>query len=335
MSEKKARQSNLELLRIIAMFMVIVLHSTFTTFGYARANMVQAHPTRWLGIITAAGVCMGCVNLFVLITGWFGTTFRPRGIVRIVLQVIFISAIMTAFAYAMGYKMPTDIMGYFRPLWGYWFVNSYLLLYLLTPVLNAFVSQADEPTLRRFLIAFYLCTIPASYIFSDLNVGYATVPFMGLYLLGRYLRLYLSPRLQHVPNYKFLGVWTVCVLGMSLLLWGAGMIAQPYIGMLMPIFASYTNPILIFSAVALLLFFSRLKLQSNIVNWLAAGSFTAYLTHQHLLVRKEYFAFIRQLDKDTHSTLLFMAEMVLLYLAIYLLSALIDALRRWIFKRWA
>ena len=52
MSEKKARQSNLELLRIIAMFMVIVLHSTFTTFGYARANMVQAHPTRWLGIIT-------------------------------------------------------------------------------------------------------------------------------------------------------------------------------------------------------------------------------------------------------------------------------------------
>lgn len=69
MSEKKARQSNLELLRIIAMFMVIVLHSTFTTFGYARANMVQAHPTRWLGIITAAGVCMGCVNLFVLITG--------------------------------------------------------------------------------------------------------------------------------------------------------------------------------------------------------------------------------------------------------------------------
>ena len=113
-NEKKVRQSNLELLRVVAMLMVVVLHSTFTTFGYARANMVQAHPARWLGIITAASVCMGCVNLFVLITGWFGTSFRPRGIVRILLQVVFVSVVMTAFAYAMGYKMPTEPMGYFQ-----------------------------------------------------------------------------------------------------------------------------------------------------------------------------------------------------------------------------
>ena len=210
-----------------------------------------------------------------------------------------------------------------------------MLLYLLTPVLNAFVNQSDELTLRRFLIAFYVCVIPASYIFSDLNVGYAAVPFMGLYLLGRYLRLYLAPRLQQVANWKFLTLWTACVLAMALLLWGAGMLAQPCIGLLMPVFASYTNPILILSAVALLLFFTRLKFQSAVVNWLAAGSFTVYLTHQHLLVRKEYFTFVRQLDKDTSSTLLFMGEMLLVYLTIYLLSALIDALRRWIFKRWA
>lgn len=334
-NEKKVRQSNLELLRVVAMLMVVVLHSTFTTFGYARANMVQAHPARWLGIITAASVCMGCVNLFVLITGWFGTSFRPRGIVRILLQVLFVSVVMTAFAYAMGYKMPTESMGYFRPLWGYWFVNSYLLLYLLTPVLNAFVNQSDELTLRRFLIAFYVCVIPASYIFSDLNVGYAAVPFMGLYLLGRYLRLYLAPRLQQVAKWKFLTLWTACVLAMALLLWGAGMLAQPCIGLLMPVFASYTNPILILSAVALLLFFTRLKFQSAVVKWLAAGSFTVYLTHQHLLVRKEYFTFVRQLDKDTSSTLLFMGEMLLVYLTIYLLSALIDWGRRLLFKRWA
>ncbi len=197
-THKPVRQSNIELLRIFAMLMVVALHATFETFGYARASAVQAHPGSWLGIITTASACLGSVDLFVLITGWFGTTFRPKGAFKLVLQVAYISIIMTLFAWLMDFKLPTKVMDYFRPLWSYWFVCSYLVLYLLTPVFNAFVEKSDERSLRHFLITFYVCVIPASFVFTDLHNGFAAVPFMGLYLLGRYLHLYIAPGLEQV-----------------------------------------------------------------------------------------------------------------------------------------
>lgn len=253
-THKPVRQSNIELLRIFAMLMVVALHATFETFGYARASAVQAHPGSWLGIITTASACLGSVDLFVLITGWFGTTFRPKGALKLVLQVAYISIIMTLFAWLMDFKLPTKVMDYFRPLWSYWFVCSYLVLYLLTPVFNAFVEKSDERSLRHFLITFYVCVIPASFVFTDLHNGFAAVPFMGLYLLGRYLRLYLAPRLEQVKPWKLLSTWIACIAFMTLLVWGASMIDQSYTTAIIPLYVSYTNPLLIIASASLLLF---------------------------------------------------------------------------------
>lgn len=331
-THKPVRQSNIELLRIFAMLMVVALHATFETFGYARASAVQAHPGSWLGIITTASACLGSVDLFVLITGWFGTTFRPKGALKLVLQVAYISIIMTLFAWLMDFKLPTKVMDYFRPLWSYWFVCSYLVLYLLTPVFNAFVEKSDERSLRHYLITFYVCVIPASFVFTDLHNGFAAVPFMGLYLLGRYLRLYLAPRLEQVKPWKLLSTWIACIAFMTLLVWGASMIDQSYTTAIIPLYVSYTNPLLIIASASLLLFFSRMHLQSKAVNWLAAGSFAVYLTHQHPFVRQEYFKLVRQLDQQTTTSFQFFAEMVLFISAIYLSSALIDWVRRIAFK---
>ena len=83
MSEiRLARQSNMELLRIVAMLMVMVLHTGYASFGYPRTVWLQAEPLRWLGLTMTEVYTVACVNIFVLITGWFGTTFRTKGAVR-------------------------------------------------------------------------------------------------------------------------------------------------------------------------------------------------------------------------------------------------------------
>lgn len=80
MSEiRLARQSNMELLRIVAMLMVMVLHTGYASFGYPRTVWLQAEPLRWLGLTMTEVYTVACVNIFVLITGWFGTTFRTKG----------------------------------------------------------------------------------------------------------------------------------------------------------------------------------------------------------------------------------------------------------------
>ena len=119
---------------------------------------------------------------------------------------------------------------------------------------------------------------------------------------------------------------------MTLLVWGASMIDQSYTTAIIPLYVSYTNPLLIIASASLLLFFSRMHLQSKAVNWLAAGSFAVYLTHQHPFVRQEYFKLVRQLDQQTTTSFQFFAEMVLFISAIYLSSALIDWVRRIAFK---
>lgn len=45
------RKSNMELLRIVAMLMVLLLHATFETMHYPSPKLVQAAPDSWLGII--------------------------------------------------------------------------------------------------------------------------------------------------------------------------------------------------------------------------------------------------------------------------------------------
>ena len=128
------RQSNVELLRIIAMIMVLAIHATFETFGYAHAKSILTAPGSWLGIMTSASACFGCVDIFILITGWFGTSFKLRGAFKLAAQVIFISLAMYPFLLLLGKDMPQNFYDFIEVIWGYWFIRCYLVLYLFTPI---------------------------------------------------------------------------------------------------------------------------------------------------------------------------------------------------------
>lgn len=65
----RVRQSNIELLRMLSMFMVLVLHSTFITFGQPDASMVQNEPYDWIIRFMLAGSSVVAVNVFVFISG--------------------------------------------------------------------------------------------------------------------------------------------------------------------------------------------------------------------------------------------------------------------------
>lgn len=322
------RQSNMELLRIVAMLMVLALHATYETFHYPRASYVQAQPLSWLGIITTATASIGCVDVFVLITGWFGTRFKLRTVGRMLFQTAFAVAAVAGLMALAGLPVRVDIRGFLNLIFGYWFVNSYLVLCLLSPVLNAFVERSTEAELRRYILLFYLFVIPASFVFADLNRGFAAIPFMGLYLLGRYARLYLNPRMQGWGSWRFFGIWAAVVAFSSLVLWLSGLAGQKAVGALVPVVTAYTNPLTILAALMLLMTFARMRFESRIVNGLAAGCLMAYLTHQCPLIRTWYFYAIRELDGSL-PTFLFIPATAAYIVLIYLLSVCLDRVRQW------
>lgn len=325
------RKSNMELLRIVAMLLVLVLHATFETLHYPNSTLVRAEPASWLGIILTEQTSICCVDVFVLITGWFGTHFKLQNVFRLLFQVAFISLTITAGAALVQGEMPGTPIQIIQSVFGYWFINSYLVMYLLSPVLNRFVEQEDEAGLRRYLLLFFILAIPASFAFSDLNRGFSAISFCGLYLLGRYLRLYLSQQLASWQSRSFMILFACNTIGFGVLYWFYFWLKPLHYPNPTSLMTAYTNPFVIVNAACLILYFARLNFSSRLVNWLAAGSLAAYLTHQQVFARPSYFELIRHFDASLNTPLFILATAGSILL-IFAGSVLIDHFRQLIWE---
>ncbi|EJW96751.1 hypothetical protein, membrane [gut metagenome] len=245
-----------------------------------------------------------------------------------VFQVLFYCVLITLGVYLLKGERHS-LKEFAQSLTSYWFVSSYLLLYLLSPVLNAFIAQSDERTLRRYLVGWFVVTIPLSLVGTELAEGYSALSFVGLYLLGRYLRLYSTARFANLPRKRFLQLFLINTVGLGGTAWIYFCVKPAHFPNPTLILISYTSPFVILNAVCLILYFSRIHLQSKVINWLAAGSFAAYLTHQQVFIRSNYFETIRTLSLSL-PPLIFVLAAAGVILTIFLLSSSLDHCREWI-----
>ena len=188
------RQSNMELLRLVAMMMILVMHMDYGAFGLPTAESVENAPMTTFGRIFVEHLCLVAVNVYVLISGWFGIRPKMKSFVRLMLQVAMYSIIITgAFlllgktTFKIGYVTDMLIIGK-----QYWFVVSYLLLYLVSPILNTFVEHSSKREFQWMLLVFFGFQFVYSWIFGleEFAGGYSALSFMGLYLLARYVKIY-------------------------------------------------------------------------------------------------------------------------------------------------
>lgn len=87
---KKVRQSNFELLRIVAMFMVMMLHVNFLALGKPTMEEVNSATITSFVRILFEVWSVGCVDLFVLISGWFGIKANRKSLFTFIFQVVFV-----------------------------------------------------------------------------------------------------------------------------------------------------------------------------------------------------------------------------------------------------
>ncbi len=102
----KVRQSNFEMLRIVAMFMVLVLHVDSLANGRPAPEDISSAPFPSFLRIMFEVMCVGCVDLFVLISGWFGIKANRRSLGAFVFQVVFVFYIVAASCWLFGGYVP-------------------------------------------------------------------------------------------------------------------------------------------------------------------------------------------------------------------------------------
>lgn len=183
------------------MFLVLVVHADFWSLGGPTSNEFTANPLNAIARTLLESISIVCVNVFILISGWFGIRPSLKGLLNFVFQCTFflfgIYAVMLATgAVHMSLK---GIAGCLCLTSDHWFIRAYVGLYLLTPILNSFIEKASRHRLEIFLIAFYIFQtiwgwLGASDFVAD---GYSSFSFIGLYILARYIRLYMPEKLTH------------------------------------------------------------------------------------------------------------------------------------------
>lgn len=95
------RQSSYELLRIIAMFFVLVVHSDFLAIGVPSSENLNNNAIPTLTRIGFESISIISVNLFVLISGWFGIRFSLKGLAKLLFQCLFVYYVVY-FLYVFG-----------------------------------------------------------------------------------------------------------------------------------------------------------------------------------------------------------------------------------------
>lgn len=320
------RQSNMELLRIVAMMMVLMVHANYFTINVPTAQEYLQHPANaWMRTFMEMA-CLGCVNVFILISGWFGIRPSVKGFCNFCFQCIFITLAAYLF-WVFAYHKPVSPKLLFKILTVApinWFVGSYILLYLLSPILNAFLEKASRRQLETVLITFYIFQTLAStlHIVDYFQGGYSTLSFIGLYLLARYIKLFGNQWL------KWGGViFTVCVALQAGTFGLRHITGWPIMNM------NYDNPLCVGAACGLLMLFARLRVRPNrTVNWVARSAFAVFLLHMAPGLHLEVYKPLMNSIYLTYSGLTYFVVMGGALLAIYLTAILLDQPRQWLWR---
>lgn len=335
-----SRQSNIELLRIIAMMLVLLVHSNFLSLGYITTHdQVAGAPMQSFVRIEFESLALICVNLFVLISGYFGIRPKARSVGNLFFQFLFWRlAIACAFVPADGFRIglaiKTMIPGTFD---GDWFIPCYFMLMLVAPALNAYIDSCSRRTLGRFLVIFYSLQTLFGWItdYWPYGNGYSFVAFIGLYVLGRYVNLYLDRKITD----KLTPARGILVYVLT-----ASVAAAIYFGILFvsrdtkldatafAMFMRYNSPFNVIGAVALLIAFTHLRLSSTIINRLAKSAFVVYIIHLDPFVIDYYKAACIGIY-DNVGTWLYPIAATVFAALVYIVCAACDTVRLYLWNR--
>lgn len=327
----KNRQSNIELLRLVAIFMVLIVHADFLALNVPTKEIVNANPFASFLRFFFQALSVVCVDVFVLISGWFGIRPSSKGFFNLLFQCVFFNCSIYIVMLLLGLTTlsANGIADCLLLTDTYWFVKAYMLLYILAPVINSFIENSCTNHIRNVLLLFFVFQTIFGFI-SDGAVffenGYSTISFIGLYLLAQYIKM-------NVDKLKFTPPIYILIYGIiSLIISTIAMASTYFTGFQFQRLFTYTNPLVIVASLCLLLFFNRLLFTSKTINWLAASAFSIYLFHSNSNIFLPYFVYTIKNIYNCFNGVYCLFGLLLFLIIVSLVAIMIDKIRIAIWK---
>lgn len=351
MQEK--RLTNFELLRTIAMLMVVAMHYVAEAGMLPELErMYGSFSSRKLLGTAVESLCIVAVNVYVMISGYFmvRSGFKVSRMIRLICQVIFYSLLIPVILAAAGLPILADREGlygwiqYLLPIstGHYWFATEYVFLYLFSPFLNIACEKMSKQQLGTAiaLLLGVFCVIKSVIpvnLATD-HFGYDFGWFLCLYAVGGYIRLHGLPFLEKGKRGWL--VYAGSSLGIFLLTVGIFFLNREtgWFSYYFSVLFHYNFILCFVGAVGLFYGFMRIRIRegkaANLIRLLGPLSFGVYLLQMHVDIRDRWVIWIASLlpGMDRSTTWGLFLDMIVMVLLVYVTGIGIDYIRSRLFR---
>ena len=335
----KQRNTGLDLLRLLATCMVIVLHYNNSKMGGILGSLTL-HETNYFVAQATEIVSIIACNLFVLISAYYlsaASRAKVRKVVDIGLMLLFYGLVCLAVAYAVG-AAPTEATfdDFLRSILNRWFVDIYVILYLLFPFLNRLIQQLSRKKHLLLIWIFFIFFSIWPSVYTTITVsdhGYGITNFLLLYLIAAYVRRYLDDLKR--PK-TLIALYLVSVALTYLIRCYPALVGSEWKARLDVIFKGkalwYNFSLNVVSSVLLFLIFKNLPLrQSRALAKLSGYSLSVYVIHENIFMQQFLFRTVFHTPDYYHRPMMF-PHLIATTVGIFVLCVLAECIRRLIFR---
>ena len=286
LNQNGGRIYSADLVKIIAMFFVLILHliGVGGVFDGANGN------TLLQGILSGMeGVAFVSVNLFALATGFIyeGRSVKYSRLFELWLRAVFISLACLAVVYFVGGKITQKIIlksVFVFSKRTFWYLNEYIEMMLISPALNAAVRKmnAKETGFVLLVFAAVFSLFPTATANDTLSRGYSFLWLSFLYAVGAYIKKYNLH--QRLSKWFFAVIYILSTAAQSILIYVSKNREMTFFETdYSHVHAFYNNAFVLTSAVSLFILILGVEFKSQkskkIIVSVSSVSFAVYLVH--------------------------------------------------------
>lgn len=326
-ANRPERNSSIELYRIIATFAVLIVHFNGWFVGdWPLPAYDISNPTlfRTGQMIISAAVII-CVNMFVIISGYFGIRLKLSSVLKLIiyLALIYIPLYIVKCVSNHEFVLTDFIERCFVISYAGYFIQCYFMLMILSPVLNAFIDKYGRDSLK-WVILFWLLEFWFGCIMDveelGYNRGYSVIHFVLMYMIARCINLYEDDIKRIKP-----WVWVLGYLLSTIIIVLSHIIGIKWCW-------DYSNPLVVFSSVCSFLPFLYSTYYNKVINWIASGTLAVYIIHVTYYIRSS----LQRVDRnllETKSYLMYLMMISGVILITFMVSVLYGIVCNYISSR--
>ena len=297
--QRKQRITSFEILRILAMLMIVIGHANQWGYFYREpAVFSTANITNSLAFILFSVFAGNTgVNCFVLISSWFLASNDKLKFDRILkhwIQIEFYSFFIALIFACIGKINYKETLHYITPVYSdiYWFMTIYVGFLLIAPFLTKFLNCLEKKDFRvLFICLSLLCLsiykdIPYGNIFIE-NAAHSIMLWCSLFAVAFYLRKFGTPKIVDENKGKLL-------LGLVALQWIGGILINVLLKTptIAGCFSCSCNGLTFFTSILLFLIIKDMKWRDrSVIRFLvriAPYTLGVYMIHEHRLLGLGY-----------------------------------------------